>query len=791
MLYVDGGKPMKIDLIHNKIVRETITEGFEQAVREGLASALSERYGESLSALQMYEDYLSCGFTAESVQYYPLTLVVDGAPTVQWICWQVNKVDFKDGVPFSYVGDQPLVIDIVADGDLPLGFADKLSGRAIFCEEGLINIRVEAAALAPTFLSGKYSQTFVDEMARQLTPAICAAMSIRGIENSAIELSLIFAPETYMEHTSENVTYRRLVMSDKTSAPRDFWIMWTRLDGATAYTVSDNVSADTIRFELGEDVPQKIREKEYRFLLRTGKDKYHNAMGRRNITEWREMVKRAIRRGEIEKIEESVKLSEQASDVSERFARLLGVPAAPVAEEPAQSRPDDDMLKLARQLLGLGDDESVAETAEEAPEIDEVPPFDIPEAVASDADDEPPFDMPVEIFDDATVTFAEEVTEDEDAADALEREISDIISDAEELLASFAAETDELLFGDEEAVEDEISPEEAPAEEETADEDELADDIDPTAEIYDEDDEQTLAELRALDPDDESGLLEDDDLDDIIETESEDTEPELAEPVAVSAEDAVARMRAEMEAQIRLEIEREARARAEAEMERLRLEQERLKAENERLLAEAERRRAELEAREAERRAELEARARLEERERERLAEAAKLAVEEQRRIAEERARVERERAEEERRLAEERYRAEEARRIEEARIAERERILREASAPVEQPEEAPTAPAPAAESTDNYHYTSKNVRLIFRKHVDPNVTARMQEIIKATVEYYGKENVSLRIRASIPDDTTVRLEFLRIPEEEMELLANIIKVLGNSGLGIAKAVVD
>jgi hypothetical protein len=89
------------------------------------------------------------------------------------------------------------------------------------------------------------------------------------------------------------------------------------------------------------------------------------------------------------------------------------------------------------------------------------------------------------------------------------------------------------------------------------------------------------------------------------------------------------------------------------------------------------------------------------------------------------------------------------------------------------------------------YSYTSKTVRFIFRRSVDPNITARIHEIIKATLEYYGKDKVFMKIRASVPDSQTVILEFVQIPIEEMELLGNIIKILGNSGLNIAKAIVE
>ena len=89
------------------------------------------------------------------------------------------------------------------------------------------------------------------------------------------------------------------------------------------------------------------------------------------------------------------------------------------------------------------------------------------------------------------------------------------------------------------------------------------------------------------------------------------------------------------------------------------------------------------------------------------------------------------------------------------------------------------------------YNYTNRNVRLVFRRSVDPNITVRIQQIMKAAVEYYGKEKMYIKVRASVPDNQTVLLEFIHIPLEEMDLLGNIIKILGNSGLGIARAIIE
>ena len=70
-------------------------------------------------------------------------------------------------------------------------------------------------------------------------------------------------------------------------------------------------------------------------------------------------------------------------------------------------------------------------------------------------------------------------------------------------------------------------------------------------------------------------------------------------------------------------------------------------------------------------------------------------------------------------------------------------------------------------------------------------MTKRIHEIIITTVKYFHKENVYIKIKASVPDATTVNLKFERIPEEETDLLVNIVKVLGKSDLGITKAVID
>ena len=79
----------------------------------------------------------------------------------------------------------------------------------------------------------------------------------------------------------------------------------------------------------------------------------------------------------------------------------------------------------------------------------------------------------------------------------------------------------------------------------------------------------------------------------------------------------------------------------------------------------------------------------------------------------------------------------------------------------------------------------------MFRRPIDPNITARIHEMISIALSHYGKEHVYIKVRASIPDSSTVVLNFVKIPEEELPLLVDVIKFLGNSDLGIYKVILE
>ena len=686
--------------------------------------------------------------------------------------------------------------------------------------EGMVKIRIDAVGGDLDRVACKYPPSFMDEMARQLTAAIESAMGIVGIADSSVELVMMFAAGTYMEHISDSVTYRRLMLLDKVSAPRDFWVKWTRLA-----PTEGEYNESNILFELGEDVDQKVREREYRYLLTAGKEKYHNSMGRKKVTEWREVIKRAIKRGEISKVETDFELAPETIELEERIADLLGkrieARNQPVKEDIPFIKPEDDEFARAMakaRMLVEGESEEAEENAEcrmQNAELEEG-------EEAEEAEEE----IEVEL-----VVIDEETEEDAESEESAEESIAcpdegldvfDAVEIAEEIAEELSAE-----YG--------VETEENTVSEEGVGVAQRPEGIEWQSGGLADPEGDRAAARRIACPDDTEENEASEEVEEAEELEMEQLVVEQLEIVEsapveepattvyqhhtqqVSIADRVADIRAELETKIRLEYEETARKKAEAEVVRLRhelealrtesdriideakeeladtrAELERLRLEYEHLLAETERAdlaRAADEARrrteEAQLRAEIESQLRREAAERERLAEAARMAIEEQHRLQAENARIARQREEEERLEAERQRRLEEER-LEAARRAELERLIRE--------EEEAQARAKAAMpdlTSPKYAFTSKTVKLVFRKAVDPNITTRIQQIIKATVDYYGKDNVYLRIRASVPDSQTVVLEFAEIPLEEMELLGNIIKILGNSGLGIAKAIID
>ena len=285
---------------------------------------------------------------------------------------------------------------------------------------------VKISVDAPETIKEKLSEAFVLEMTRQLTAEISRAMSLSGLPQSNVELKLVFSPETFMEHSSENVTYRRLLITDKACGDKDFWVKWTRNNGAVAYSMSDSPAPEDITFELGEDVPQKIREKEYRYLVRTDTDKYHYAMGRKNITEWRELIKRAIKRGDLTKIVSSLETKEPDSFVSDKLSSILssfgvGTSAPNTASEPeAESPALEQALRKAQEVLDQQYSETEAEETAESCFVplpdDDAPPFDFSPIESADPEQDIAPEEP-----NAVIDFSED-NEPEKVADPFQNE---------------------------------------------------------------------------------------------------------------------------------------------------------------------------------------------------------------------------------------------------------------------------------------------------------------------------------------------------------------------------------
>ena len=649
---------MFFDFSHNKLVSELITESFKHEIEHSLFEELSAKYSNSLVGIQLYEDYIADSLILDGRIYYPLTVVLADGYKTEWISAPYSEADFEYPALFTYRGDGELDIEFT---DAPDSLEEKIEGRRRYYDGKALSVNI-TSPVGAIALSGRYSQSFLDLIGERVSAEIERVMSVSGVASSGLYLEMPFAPETYMEHTSENVTFRRLLISDKTSSAKDFFIRWKKLEGVGGYTVSDNPAEDMIEIAIGEDVPQKIREKEYRFLTRVSPNRYQTAMGRKNITEWRELIKRAIKRGELVKVEDSEeeKINEVSNKLNEIF-REIGQPLDNTpAEEIAPPEYDEDFERALAALRAVAGADTLTPTAKaEAIPTDEAPAEAEEEAIEEieEAVEEPILEAVEEPIPEAVVAPAEVATEA--APEAVNAEPVGVNNPENERLVRMEAE---------------------------------------------------LTELREM-------------------------------------------YRALLDEKRRLELENQ----KSEEEKRLIAEKSRIEEEKYRQMVEAQRR--------------------AEERERERMKEAA-IAEIQQRRLEEERLLRE----------AEEKRQAEEieARKVEDERkaaekAAESERLVREYG--------KPTAEAISKPTPELINYTSYTATLIFRHSVDPNSISRIRDLIKTTITYFRKDDLKIHIRASMPDNLTVKLEFVQIPETEHDLVVNIIKVLGKSDLGIARAV--
>ena len=571
-----------------------------------------------------------------------------------------------------------------------------------------------------------------------------------------------------MEHVFDNVTYRRLLIAAKACAPRDLWIKWTRLDEEGTYTVSNHVTESDICFEICDDVPEKIREREYRYLIAaSGLAAYKNAMSRKNFTEWRELVKRVIKRGEVEKLDAS---EEKENASNEEFTlpdKPLVIDSQPTTAESDREDVFDSEISLKLQSVLENYDvetDEASDTEEEDinPDITEL----LRTLLAANAGD---------TEDSEAASF--ENPDEEAVLDSNECDVEDELPpfDIDENTAFDAVNTEET----EETLDDENSgnttDDEAFVDEEVTLSLMKEDDIAAAEESEDSEENEAVLLLSEL-----ACYLKEDD-DDIAENTSRDDDCDTP-PLVSSIADALSDFdydNAKYE-----ELEEKEREISELKLKNEALCQKIISMEAEQakyleLIAEYEKEAEEIRAERQMLIESLDAAKRKEERERDRLAEAAKIAIEEryesEKPIAENEELAAIQRRNEEEKIAKERAEA----RILEDKKQEQTRLCIE--------EETRTM----VNSASSVRYVSKVADITFRHPVDPNITKRIQEIIVTTVKYFGKEDVYMKIKATIPDPYMVRLEFLKIPENESALLSDIIRVLGHSKIGIVKVLLN
>ena len=711
---------MRTNLLYNKIVADTASEGFIESFNKIALPKLTEKFPEADEVI-IYEDYLSDGLMANGSFYCPLTLSFDGGCSRAIASWRCDSKRFESSIPYAYIGKELLNIEI--SDTAPEAIEKKIEGRVPFFASDAIKLKFEAAAPTKTFLSGRYSQSFVELMREGITRALEKEFRITGVKDSTLEISLAFLPESFMEHVADNVSYRRVLISASACSKRDLWIKWTRLDGCGNYTISSRVAKEDVLFELCDEVPDKIREREYRYLIRSaGHSAYKNAMSRKNFTEWRELLKRVIKRGEVcELPEDNVAVIDNAHD-------------EPVIEEPILELPTEPLREIPSE------DNTYSEPAE----ID-----------AFDSEITLKLKSVLESYDISTST--EEALEEEEINPDLTKLLSAFVP-------GYSEETDTTgdVFSDSTPEEDELPPFD------------MDDDLSGFV-------EEELAEVSDEEiADDAEELEKNEELEEIEEPEEIEEHEEIEEPEKieeVTYEEFIPKYSYETVSGDISEKENEIISLKEKNEELLQKLSD-AEAENERLLELVTSYEKKIEEAHSERMTlieSLDAAKRREERVRDRLAEAARLAVAERR--------------EEDKPVYNEEAPKEEP-------VAKAPEVI--ASVEEDEPQAPEASVAEIAPQIDEkteistpVRYVSKVADISFRHPVDPNITKRIQDIIVTTVKYFGKENVYMKIKATIPDSFMVRLEFVKIPENESELLADIIRVLGHSKLGITKVLLD
>ncbi len=360
---------MRIDLTHNRIVRETMTDRFRAEAERDLIPMLKERFGERIAAVQMYEDYLALGLREGDDAYYPLTVVLENSlPETVWVKWSMARSeDFAGGIPYAYTGDSPLRFSFATEGPILSKMKEKVAGRQIYCEEGILPLEISYPGASPLFLSDKISQTFLDEIARRVTEQIESACGVEGVAESGTALKLVFSAETFLEHINENVTYRRFQLYAKGCAPRDFWIKWTHNGASGPVFLADHPQAWEVEIELGEDVPRKMREKEFRYLAMTDGAKYATSTSKKSVTEWRELIRRAIKRGLVRKVEAEPVADRDQSDIQSELQALLRKYAPAEGSPVGETKPEPVPAYTGAQEPPAAEEKAAGVPKEELP----------------------------------------------------------------------------------------------------------------------------------------------------------------------------------------------------------------------------------------------------------------------------------------------------------------------------------------------------------------------------------------------------------------------------------------
>ena len=140
-----------MNLTHNKIVRETMSERFRECLDSVLIPKL-EAVTDGMTSVLMYEDYIADDFNRGGRWYYPFVVTDRAGERIIFVSWSYDKRRFLTS-PYAYVGTAE--IDFEIEATPPEDIEELVYDRVRTAKPGSVKLSVTTTAPDVLMLVGK------------------------------------------------------------------------------------------------------------------------------------------------------------------------------------------------------------------------------------------------------------------------------------------------------------------------------------------------------------------------------------------------------------------------------------------------------------------------------------------------------------------------------------------------------------------------------------------------------------------------------------------------------------